>query len=181
VAAWLGSLEDSPVKTSASPVAATESTVIEVGCFSISADSFASWNPSSGSFLKTCRQSSLSQQVQPFSENLPHWGLMRRGELYEQPTWAPRISGTERSFLGSGWPTPRSEDSESGGNHPGAVDSLTGAVKMWPTPIARDWKSGEASAETSNRNSRPLNEAVTGFSLPDQPTSTHGEPSSPTG
>lgn len=32
------------------------------------------------------------------------------------------------------WPTPRAEDSESAGNHPGAVDSLTGAVKLWATP-----------------------------------------------
>lgn len=32
------------------------------------------------------------------------------------------------------WPTPRSEDSESAGNHPGATDSLTGATGMWPTP-----------------------------------------------
>ncbi len=32
------------------------------------------------------------------------------------------------------WPTPRGEDSESCGNHPGATDSLTGATKQWPTP-----------------------------------------------
>jgi hypothetical protein len=32
------------------------------------------------------------------------------------------------------WPTPRAEDSECCGNHPNAMDSLTGAVKMWGTP-----------------------------------------------
>jgi hypothetical protein len=32
------------------------------------------------------------------------------------------------------WPTPRGEDSESAGNHPGAVDSLTGATRHWITP-----------------------------------------------
>ena len=32
------------------------------------------------------------------------------------------------------WPSPRSEDSESAGNHPGAVDSLTGATRNWLTP-----------------------------------------------
>lgn len=32
------------------------------------------------------------------------------------------------------WPSPRSEDSECCGNHPGAVDSLTGATKLWKTP-----------------------------------------------
>jgi len=36
------------------------------------------------------------------------------------------------------WPTPRSEDSESCGNHPGAVDSLTGATRQWATPNAHD-------------------------------------------
>jgi len=34
------------------------------------------------------------------------------------------------------WPTPRAEDSESCGNHPGATDSLTGVIKMWATPDA---------------------------------------------
>ncbi len=32
------------------------------------------------------------------------------------------------------WPTPRSEDAERCGNHPNAVDSLTGAIALWPTP-----------------------------------------------
>ena len=32
------------------------------------------------------------------------------------------------------WPTARAEDSESCGNHPGAMDSLTGATRNWPTP-----------------------------------------------
>jgi hypothetical protein len=32
------------------------------------------------------------------------------------------------------WPTARQEDGESCGNHPGVVDSLTGATKLWRTP-----------------------------------------------
>ncbi len=36
------------------------------------------------------------------------------------------------------WPSPRSEDSESCGNHPKATDPLTGATKAWPTPNATD-------------------------------------------
>jgi hypothetical protein len=40
------------------------------------------------------------------------------------------------------WPTPRAEDSESCGNHPGAMDSLTGATRLWGTPTSRDWKDG---------------------------------------
>ena len=34
------------------------------------------------------------------------------------------------------WPSPRSEDSECCGNHPGATDSLTGATKEWAMPDA---------------------------------------------
>ena len=36
------------------------------------------------------------------------------------------------------------------------------ALSPWPTPTARDWKSGKASDATHDRNSRPLSEAVGG-------------------
>lgn len=36
------------------------------------------------------------------------------------------------------WPTARREDGESCGNHPGAMDSLTGATKLWGTPQAHE-------------------------------------------
>lgn len=39
------------------------------------------------------------------------------------------------------WPTPRSEDSESAGNHPGATDSLTGASSLWQTPASDSFRS----------------------------------------
>lgn len=38
------------------------------------------------------------------------------------------------------WPTPRAEDSEACGNHPGASDSLNATARLWSTPQARDWK-----------------------------------------
>jgi hypothetical protein len=51
-------------------------------------------------------------------------------------TLAHRISAN-----GSGsWPTSRAEDSESCGNHPDATDSLTGAVRTWPTATAGEAK-----------------------------------------
>ena len=43
------------------------------------------------------------------------------------------------------WPSARAEDSESCGNHPGATDSLNGAIKQWLTPRATDTQSGEGS------------------------------------
>jgi hypothetical protein len=41
------------------------------------------------------------------------------------------------------WPTARSEDAESAGNHPGATDSLTGATKLWVTPRTANIKGSQ--------------------------------------
>ncbi len=40
------------------------------------------------------------------------------------------------------------------------LDDAVAARSTWPTPTARDWKSGSASPETMARNSRPLSEAA---------------------
>lgn len=207
VAAWLDSLAGSPARTSALQGDKPESRESEADCFLRSSDSFASWSPSSGSFLRTSRQFSIFQQEQPFLENLPRSGSMRNGELYERPMLVDRTGESGRLC----WLTARAEDSESCGNHPGAVDLLTegqtmhrptprtitggaesaerkqelgrtesggsglqSAAANWPTPTTRDWKSGEASEETMNRNARPLSEIASHFSLPAPPTSTHG-------
>jgi len=57
------------------------------------------------------------------------------------------------------WPTPRSEDSESCGNHPGAVDSLTGATRQWATPNCRD--DHNPSTPDSPRTQRKLEQGWT--------------------
>jgi len=47
------------------------------------------------------------------------------------------------------WPTPRAEDSESSGAHRGVPDTLTSAVRSWPTPSATPYgrqKTGSAGA-----------------------------------
>jgi hypothetical protein len=58
------------------------------------------------------------------------------------------------------WATPRSEDSECAGAHRGNADGLHSQANLtaWATPSARDWKNGQASEETLQKNSRPLNE-----------------------
>lgn len=43
-------------------------------------------------------------------------------------------AGMALSRKARNWPSPRAEDSESRGNHPGAMDSLTGVVSLWHTP-----------------------------------------------
>lgn len=65
-------------------------------------------------------------------------------------TGANRTAITSLQVLVQQWPTPRSEDAESCGNHPEATDSLTGATRSWATPTtaiergttARDSKGG---------------------------------------
>lgn len=55
------------------------------------------------------------------------------------------------------WPSPRAEDSESCGNHPGATDSLTGAVSLWNTPQTSN---ANGSREEDGKRSVGLNTQV---------------------
>lgn len=65
------------------------------------------------------------------------------------------------------WATPRSTDGSHGGRVTPRKSKEGGnlieavAARNFPTPSSRDWKSSNASQETMNRNSRPLNETVT--------------------
>lgn len=62
----------------------------------------------------------------------------------------------------AGWLTTRAEDAESSGmrRSRGIADTMTAVASLtaWGTPAARDWKSGDASQETLDKNARPLNE-----------------------
>jgi len=94
-----------------------------------------------------------------FSGTWPKWGTMRNGECWERLTSVPRTNGTESGLL----PTPLASLGTNGG--PNQRDSsgrpgLQMAALAWPTPPQRDWKSGKASLETMQRNSRPLSEMV---------------------
>jgi hypothetical protein len=63
-------------------------------------------------------------------------------------------------------PTPRASDGSNGGRNTPRKGREGGTLiealsaRMFPTPSARDWKSGATSDETFQRNSRPLNEVV---------------------
>jgi len=76
-------------------------------------------------------------------------GIVRPSLDTLTPTWATPTAAddgnkqTPNSHQGlirdaANWPSPRSEDSESCGNHPEATDSLTGAILFWGTPEASD-------------------------------------------
>jgi hypothetical protein len=54
----------------------------------------------------------------------------------------------------------------SGQNGPDGNEFSTFVRKEWPTPAARDYKSGQASQETLDKNARPLNEIATQWGTP---------------
>ena len=55
--------------------------------------------------------------------------------------------------------------------------TLTTAVAaMWPTATTRDYRNGDASQATHDRNSRPLNEMATIWSTPRASDATKGGP-----
>lgn len=109
-------------------------------------------------------------------------------------TGANRTAITSLNVLTQLWPSPRSEDSESCGNHPEAMDSgsvsrggerideplLAGQVKAWPlpmesawpTPSARDYKG--ANHELPTHNARPLNEVAKVWATPNATAATRG-------
>lgn len=80
----------------------------------------------------------------------------------------------QRSLLGDSesfsetWP--RWGSMRNGASYPRPIPALPiceSASGFWPTPTARDWRSGKASAATHERNSRPLSEQVGGLLNPD--------------
>lgn len=131
VDAWRESWAASLAPICQSPVDKPESTAKAAVSGGSLLELFAKFNPD-GCLLKTSLQCSIWEQDQPYSENLPTSGSMRNGSLYRRPQLEPRIFASECSS----WPSPRAEDSEACGNHPAAMDSLTGASAMWRTPTA---------------------------------------------
>jgi len=169
VEAWIASLADSPVRTSPSPVAVRElSKETEAGFGSNLPVSFARFDPGSSSW-KTSAQS-LFEDSTLFSETWPRSGMMRNGCVFERRTWAPAIGESAGSV--SQWPTARSEDTESCGNHLGAVDSLTGASAQWATPQAHDQSGGNPNRVGkfgTEHGGRNLADDVTLWSTPNVP------------
>jgi hypothetical protein len=160
---------------------AQELTESAAGCGEKWRASFAKYSPDSRSW-KT-HQCSLLEDLEPFLETWPQWGLMRNGECWEQQTLAqitsetasgllptPTMQGlnggsnSRKSAIAKGtWPTPTVCGNY---NRKGASatsgDGLATAVLKCATPTARDWRSGKASQATRDKNSRPLSEQIGG-------------------
>ena len=101
-------------------------------------------------------------------------GLDRQSKMWTTPTAHDQHERYQMHAQGGNpltnqvhmWSTPRKEDGESAGNHPGKSDSLTGQTAQWATPQSRDYRSGEVSMETAAKNVRPLNEQAVMWHTP---------------
>lgn len=83
---------------------------------------------------------------------------MEGSALDQAPVW-DSLESLARAMAAqdfSSWPTSRAEDSESCGNHPGATDSLTGAIRNWPTPSAIQVNDQESIESWNARRDREL-------------------------
>ena len=148
--------------------------------------SFTKYNLDSRSW-KT-HQCSLLEDLEPFLETWPQWGLMRNGECWEQQTLVQTTSATEsgsllptptmqglnggsnsrKSAIAKGnWPTPRSCSAMAATITPESawndkrnpnLETIVGQ-RMWPSPKTRDWKDGKTEG-TSNRQSPDLGKVV---------------------
>ena len=78
------------------------------------------------------------------------WATQLRSRCSSQLRRWERLTNVKDFLL---WPTSRAEDSESCGNHPGATDSLTGAIKNWGTPRVTT-NGGIPCPESTGRGSR---------------------------
>lgn len=136
-------LADSRAKTSALPAAATDSTANDPAYGARCDASFAKYDPAALKWRTP--QCSLVEGLDEFSETWPSWGLMRDGECWELPTWAPITDGT----ASGSWPTPTASCG-TGAGHQGRKGgfNLQTAVRMWPTPVATMSKGSSPGALT---------------------------------
>ncbi len=179
----------SRARTSALPAREQASTASGQACGVTWRGSLARFDPDTSSWRTA--QPSLLEDWGESSVTWPRSGMTAAGQCWELPMLGRRISGTGsglwptpraqepgRTTVGYGrglaelvegkeqvqkWPTPIASDSRgsSGKPAPGKQMQLVDAVR-YATPTARDWKSGKASKETMERNSRPLSEQIGG-------------------
>lgn len=83
----------------------------------------------------------LDGDLETFSETWPRSGTMLSGTAFRLPPLALPTDGIESGS----WPTPTREDGEFKGMSSARMeargpDNLASAVKLWPTPAARDYR-----------------------------------------
>lgn len=143
----------SPVRTSATPENGQASTESEAACGQSTSESFASYDPATSSW-KTSQRCLEGGWVE-FSGTWPRAGTMQNGIACRRRPLVPRISATVCSYSPSGeyvapdaakgvlWPAPDAGGSSTRTNSHSKDrirPVLGAAVRMWPTPRARDGK-----------------------------------------
>lgn len=167
------------------PGSGPESTGNAAACGLSLPASFARYDPDTSSWRTS--QLCLTGEWEEFSETWPQAGTMRNGACYRQRTSGRRTSDGECSLWPTPRAEERcQQNSQDNGvalsravreTFPTPVDMsrggavcrggsrkdellLAGYVQKFPTPSARDWKSGKS--KTDYGNSRPLSEKVSG-------------------
>ena len=173
--AWMLSRVGFRARTSPQQEKERESTAHALGCGRTCPESLAKSDPASRSW-KTA-QCSLLAGLDEFSETWPRWGTMRNGVCWERTTAEPRTDEIESGL----WPTPSSNKQTASGDLVNADGSpwdgiskphsaktgkpvqtaLLDAVRRWPTPTCRDWKSGTGAQERPG-HALPLSSAIGG-------------------
>ena len=182
--------EVSRARTSAWQARERESTEPDQACGDTWRGSLAKFDPATSSWRTA--QPSLLEDLGESSVTWPRSGMTAGGQCWELPMLGRRTSETGSGLWATPsatdgqrggtitenmtgvslaqmvktparWPTPIASDSRgsSGKLVPGKQVQLVDAVRF-ATPTARDWRSGKASKETMERNSRPLSEQIGG-------------------
>lgn len=94
------------------------------------------------------------------SQTFPRSGMMRSGQLFQQPSLAARIKEIDYGL----WPTPTSSDGTGG---PGTSEKRQGgmnlrtAVTIWPTPAASEVRQGYQRRPAGASGNKPHQKSLT--------------------
>lgn len=145
-----------PVRTSAQPAPAPESTESEADCGPTWFGLFARYDQLESKW-KTV-QCSLLGDLEEFSETWPRWGSMRSGVSYLRPIPALPICESASGL----WPTPLA-NSHTGAGHPESKQggmNLQTAVRTWPTPCASASKGSSPASLTRKSGKSRINDRI---------------------
>jgi hypothetical protein len=149
-AEWIASMRASLARTLAEPAVRQESEKRRAVASTVKSSASLAWFDRESSSWKTSQQS-LETGTELFSETWPRSGMTLDGFAYELPTAGHLISETD----GGSWPTPGAQDKKQRGTMKstarrialGKQIGLEAAVKFFPTPTRRDFKSDSCSPE----------------------------------
>lgn len=127
VESYIQSLRDSL----ASPTQSPESNLATMTPEPSGQPSYEFWEKSSRTWFTSKTSPSLFDTSDQSEKRYRDWATQLKSRCSLQRLKLAQATSENDS---SRWPTARSEDAESCGNHPEATDSLTGATKNWLTP-----------------------------------------------